>query len=262
MASSSTANDDNDYDDLLDLLVQTWGAPPPDPRLEAIAHMCAKIKREDRSRSPADHADHTVVDESAVPDESTVVDESTVSNVAYELNRIAKYECIITDHFLDGTASEMALQCTSSGHEVEDILLQHCLQKIELITDICCESKFYVGICCSPYARWFGQIDDLGEHSYQGHCRSWLNMLLLCSSTGKVIASIEKKSIKEIKVTSKAPWCTNKGKGGERSGPKNEHSFFIYALNRFLRSRQQAWGVWPAWHDVWPGLLAVSDHLS
>ena len=234
MASSSTANDDNDYDDLLDLLVQTWDAPPPDPRLQAIADICAKIKREDRSRSPADHAAHTVVDdESTVPDESTVVDESGVSKkVAYELNRIANYVCIITDHFLDGTTSEMALQCTSSGHEVEDILLQHCLQKIELIIDICCESKFYVGICCSPYARWFGQIDNLGEHSYQGHCRSWLNMLLLCSSTGKVIASIEKKSIKEIKVTSKAPWCTNKGRGGERSGPKNEHSFFYLCIKQ------------------------------
>ena len=104
MASSSTANDDNDYDDLLDLLVQTWDAPPPDPRLQAIADICAKIKREDRSRSPADHADHTVVDdESTVPDEPTVVDESGVSKkVAYELNRIANYVCIITDHFLDG----------------------------------------------------------------------------------------------------------------------------------------------------------------
>jgi hypothetical protein len=77
-----------------------------------------------------------------------------------------------------------------------DLLLQHCNQQIQMITQ-CSGDVFYIGICCSPYTRWAGRHSDFPEESYKGHQHSWGEMHILCCTTGAGAANLEKAVLRQ-----------------------------------------------------------------
>ena len=172
---------------------------------------------EDHSRRPAPPAPR--VDRSRSPPHHAPAAEEAKTHCIRELGRIHKISEIDVNSLL--------------LFQDFGAMRDHATAQVERVAEVCCQCKFYVGICCSPYARWCGRIDDLQEHSYDGHRKSWQEMLLLCAGTAAVTSSLEKQLISFISSTpSLKVRCLNRSKGGERCGPRGGGSFLYVVFGR------------------------------
>jgi hypothetical protein len=128
-------------DPLLDLLDEVWNAAPASPRSSAIQDTLSNIQMA-RSRSRTPPAPQTP----PAPSEALDLDAVTDACVL-ELSKICRLSHVTTTHYFD-----IPRAIDPRIPENFDLLLQHCNQQIQMITQ-CSGDVFYIGICCSPYTR-------------------------------------------------------------------------------------------------------------